>query len=360
MNITLQPLSNTGINQQTINKNKRINNNRFGLQADTVSFKALNRNLEEALNKSIEDVINGGFPATGKKRSFHKLLNSSMPEIMKEENFINKGRESKVYRISDKYVAKIRRGTTSKSAVHFYNNTALPDKRFSSLNFYYGEPLIRLGNVEILKNATPTENYRFCGAKFSGRRSYNTMEEKLDYENNYLPLCSSLPQESFDDFAKGLRDLNHIRKGIPFINQRSFIPDVINPNNILIADNKFRLVDKLEPVKTCNPNTIHTMIEPLIIRMAPEVYPEKNLKLEPYRNTILQKSLLAAEKWYLPLDGPIKDEFSDYYIGMLTSRTEGPRIIDALQEMREAHVPVHDRIDFINEYYSKVPTINNM
>ena len=47
-------------------------------------------------------------------------------------------------------------------AIRIYNVAKAPDKRFNQLGIYYGEPVIRVGNVEILKNATPNE-YTPCG-----------------------------------------------------------------------------------------------------------------------------------------------------------------------------------------------------
>jgi hypothetical protein len=140
---------------------------------------------------------------------FHKVLNQALPKIMIPENFINNGRDSKVYRISDKYVAKIKRGYYAKNSVRAYNVTTMPNKQFSQLDCYYGEPVAKVGKVEILKNATPDENHICCGAKYHGNGIVPLKEQEI-YEQQVIPACNNVPQESFDTLASNLKKLNSI------------------------------------------------------------------------------------------------------------------------------------------------------
>ena len=115
------------------------------------------KSFSDIMDASIQDFLHAGELNPIARIKFHKILDSALPQIMTPENYLNKGRDSKVFRISDKYVAKIKRGKTEDDAIRIYNVAKAPDKRFNQLGIYYGEPVIRVGNVEILKNATPNE-----------------------------------------------------------------------------------------------------------------------------------------------------------------------------------------------------------
>lgn len=334
------------------------------------------------LEDSIQECMNAGSLNLAARAKFHKILDKALPDIMKDENFINKGRASKVYKISDNYVAKIKRGKTANNAIHFFNPTMCPSEQFSHLDFYYGEPLIRVGNVEILKNATPTSDFMKCG---TGYKTINTCngpemrckhEDLSDYYNKYLPLCASLPQESFDNFAKGLQKLNGITSRDALMRKVYYTPDTINPNNILIADKEFRVVDNLEPIHIAkNPNSLYTMLEPLVIKLAPETYAgeldDRPKEMLPFTRTIIKKSLIAAEKTGLAIDpqeidrskiksareafeaDQIKSEHADWYLSKTYSdnQTHFPflKLTKQLSDMRKSGTSIADRLGYIDE-----------
>lgn len=254
------------------------------------------------LENSIQECLDAGSFNIAAKVKFHRILDKALPHIMTPENFINKGRESKVYRISDNYVAKIRRGKTEDNAVHFLNSTKRPSEKFAKLDFYYGEPLIKVGGVEILKNATPTSDFMKCGTGYKtwGSEMICKHEDLSEYYNKYLPLCASMPQNSFDEFAQGLQKLNGITGRDSLMRRVYYTPDTINPNNILIADNKFRVVDSLEQIHAKNPNTLHTMLEPLVIKLTPNTYAgemnDRPEELIPLTRTIIKKINYCGRK----------------------------------------------------------------
>ncbi|MCM1266086.1 MAG: hypothetical protein NC200_07795 [Candidatus Gastranaerophilales bacterium] len=364
------------ISNNKFNPTTSIQNNR--LKKDTVSFGSagISREAADLLDASIKHVLESSSMDLVGKTKFHSLLNKLMPEIMTEENFLNRGRESKVYRISDDYVAKIRRGKTSRNATHFYNLTTRPNQQFSKIDIYYGETLIRCGNVEILKNATPQSDFMHCGIKYKDRYHAVGAKELEYYEKVFIPTCSELPQESYDELAKGLKDLNNIivpysdgfadgmkrshfarRHGCPFgesmkmlnINPFSglhYMPDVINPNNILISGGRFKIVDKMDITREKHPNSLFTMLEPLLINLTPEKSADYKRELVEPRSQIYKKCLLAAEKWFLPLNSEAKGEYSEFYLGSLLPSKR--QIISDISEMREHKVPVYERIKYIH------------
>lgn len=310
-----------GINQQpnirfnsnlTINKKRNVYNYNYG--HSNISFGSRKSEmLIGLLDNEIGELVNNGSALNVAGRmKFKKVLQESLPYVMSPNNFINKGRDSKVYRINDNYVAKIRRGHYEDDSVKSYNIVTLPSQKFKSLDFYYGEPIVKVGDVEILKNATPTENNICCGTNYKGI-SLVSKEEMKKYTEVYLPMCSSLPQESFDNFADNLKRLNGI-SSLGLHGRKYYTPDVINPNNLIISDGKFKLVDELDEVHCKEPNSFYTMVEPLLVRLTPEHNAEYDEKLIGMRQTIFNKCLKAAEKTDLPMSSRLRYQYSDYVL----------------------------------------------
>jgi len=325
-------------------KNVSINKVKLccGNDIKTTSFSSM-------MDESINEFLSASEFNPVAKVKFHKLLDKALPEIMKPENYLNKGRKSKVYRISDSYVAKIKRGHNDSNAISFINIARTPDKRFNSLGFYFGEPVIRVGNVEILKNATP-HDYVKCGIDWFAS-GVNRQKAIDDYKNKYLPICSSLPQESFDEFAQGLKSLNGISNRQPNLRKVYYTPDIINPNNILIANNHIRLVDKLNKTHISEPNNLFTMLQPMLLRLTPEDYIHNRPELTDARTAIIRKSFVAAEKADLPLkENSLIDPYTDYYIGIATDR-DFFKALKMIKCARREHVPKNERIDFINKVF---------
>ena len=128
------------------------------------------------------------------------------------------------------------------------------------------------------------------------------------------------------------------------------MPDIINPNNLLISDGKFILVDKLEKVPFKEPNSVYTMLEPLIIRMTPEKEASHSNKLTNIRKNIFRKVLIASEKCELPLDSPVKYEYADWILNDVIGIKNN--VISDLIRMRNCGVSLDERIDTINRILS--------
>lgn len=298
------------------------------------------------LDRSIDDVVNGNYYSIISKLKLKKILLHTLPNITTPENFINSGFESSVYKISDKYVLKVPNETSEKNC-KWYNVINCPNKRFTKLDFYYGEPIIKCGNIEILKNATPTDNYRCCGLK----HNYRATEEEINkYENEFIPYLSSLPQSTYTNFAKELNKLNSI--STQENNKKVYyIPDVMNPNNIIIHDGKFKLVDRFEKSYDKNPNNVFMMLEPFLLRYSTEYIADRNNDLYKERQDILKKCLIAAEESGLPLGGNFVGSCQDDDLKKIKELTnvDIKQIIQALQELHHESVSLRVRLDLIDQ-----------
>ena len=342
---------NINLSTNYINPNNNISNHKqlylqTYSQKNNLKFKGIPpKELSKILDSNIDKIIQTNSFDFIPRIKFHKIINALLPDIMTQENFINKGRESKVFKISDKYVAKVKRGYDADSAIHFYNYTKLPDQRFNQLDIYYGEPVIKLGNTDILKNATPSNDFMCCGTSYRGVKGA-TIDEIEQYEKNYIPKCANIPQESYDKFAIGLAQLNKIHDIKPNLSKVYYTPDIINPNNILISNNEFKIVDKLDKIKQKEPNTLFTMLEPLLIRLSPESFADFNENIINERNEIYKKCLIASVKANLPMESNIKYPYSDYCLNNILKNHVTQNIND-LNKMRNKKESIENRLDYI-------------
>lgn len=296
--------------------------------------------FSDYMDSTIDGFLESGTKNIISRIKFHKILELALPKIMTPENFVNKGRESSVYKISDKYVVKVGNKVKPHKALSIFDIISVKNKKFTEIPIYYGEPVVKTGKIEILKNATPTKDYVTCGTSFMRNKPVTDIE-KFKYEKDYLPTCSSVPQSSFDEFAENLQKMNSLttkRNGI-------YTPDVKNPNNILISENKFKLVDKLETAYEREPNTLYTMLEPLMLRFNPYHYTDRNSSLTPMRREIFRKSLIASEKHNLSLE-----EKSAKLADVLDNNVElnAKLMIKTLNRMRYSGKDLNARIDYIN------------
>lgn len=303
------------------------------------------------LENCIDNVVGGNVFSIVSKIKLKKLLSQLLPDIKKTENFINSGFESSVYKISDKYVLKVP-NDDSEQLSSWYNFPTCPNKHFAKLDFYYGEPLVKCGEIEILKNATPTDNYVCCGLKYKSR---NTEDEIQKYEKEFIPFLSSLPQSSYTDFAKGLKELNSISTQYKE-SKLYFIPDVMNPNNIIIHDKKIKLVDRLEECHTKEPNDLFMLLEPFLLRYSTEYIPEYKTELDDERRNILKKCLIATEEAELPFAPDDTIGSAIWYrdlmrVEKLTNVGVTP-LVDTLQVMRKSDYSLETRLDLINQILS--------
>ena len=297
--------------------------------------------FSDYMDSTIDSFMTMGTKNPISRIKFHKILQLALPKIINSENFINKGRESAVYKISDKYVVKVKNNVKTNKALSFFDVISVKNKNLKNIPIYYGEPIVKTGKIEILKNATPSKDFVVCGTSFARDLPVSTLE-KDKYKKVYLPKCSSISQSSFDEFAESLQQMNSLEKG----KTKFYTPDVRNPNNILISDNKFKLVDKLETTYEKEPNTLYTMLEPLMLRFNPYHYTDRDSTLTPMRREIFRKSLIASEKHNLPLEDK-NSRLENVLNENLEMNTK--LMIKTLNNMRDSGKDLKTRVAYINK-----------
>lgn len=383
------------VSQQFKNINNVNSTNRCAVpikaQYDTVSFgSAKSREAFQMLDGALDMLLAEKGATSKNKKAFASLIRKALPSIMEKDNYINGGNDSNVYKISDKYVAKVKKTCTPDNAVHFYNKTHLPKRPFRHLDCYYGETQAKIGNVEILKNATPNEADFSCGCGFDLEEFANATE--ILASEKKVPQIRQIPQEGYDKLAQNLSELNeHNCRKItiwrkkqpkyiypsrkPLIKlekieingigrKHSFVPDIINPNNIVVSGDEFRIVDEFRKVPCYKPNTIYTMLTPILLKIKPNAWSYSNEKLYDARKDIFKKILIAAEKSKLPLaaksrhDGYAAKCTLNDILGDKSSETGiGTNVISKMREMRRQGLPLEERLKKLEENFEKWTTV---
>lgn len=298
------PIINSSFNRKTyqplIRNNSNINKANNTLSCDTVSFKGklppkTNEKFVKRFTTYIQNCLDNPSFLSENRQVIGETLEMIMPEINAGIRNNESGMRGFVSRLDDNFVLKIphwfRKATPERIKEDCQMGMLHPNK-FEALEDYYGHHIMTFGNIAIMKNATAPGSYVRVGRPFEIPLNEGGYEY---YVHEYLPVCSTLPQKSFDKLALNLKKLNNISSGKYF-----YEPDTENPNNFLIFNNEFRIVDDMDPVPVPEPNNITTLVKPLVTKIATEEYAEFAEELVAPRKEIFKKCAIAAAKNQLP------------------------------------------------------------
>ena len=276
---------------------------------------------------------------------FQFVIMKNIMKLIKDENFIADGHDAAVFKISDEFVSRHEKySKDDKLKISLIKKIKNP---FDDIKSYFGSPLFETGFMKILKNANSGGKFVPCGTPLHIDATPPTIQEIKKYENEYLPLCASLPQESYDILVKDFKKLG----------ERGYIPDLVNPGNIIISGGKFKIVDELD--KLNNPKvTLFDVLRMLLIKYSQGFYAEPKPQLFETRKEILRKSLIAGEKAQMQIgDGLFINEDEEYVLEDLlyNHHTGACKIFNKLFYANKSEkVPLEERIDMINKHFENM------
>lgn len=239
------------------------------------------------IQTQIDKVLN--YPENNIETKLANTIKHGLSTILTREKFIEEGTHNAVYKITRKYALRVPR----KSVIE---PDRLPDKVtkgkgiFSGLKNYFGEAIIELGKLQILRNVG-----KHCPAGVPEHltKILNQNEIKKYYLNNYLPKFAAIPQAAYDTLAQDINKLNEITLGP----RRFCIFDSLNPNNVVTRNGKLYLVDEIDTL--CDrsySNTTAKLLEIFINRASSNIEsPSAGEKL-PLVRKIFKKVVLASSK----------------------------------------------------------------
>ena len=258
--------------------------------------------------------------------------------------FMGAGAFGSVYKIDDDYVLKVEKYYFDKKDKKFnYKN----ENPFNNIPFYYGGILATCDNLSILRNADPKKEAIIAG----GPLWYPLDERKMYIQNKSLPAFAGLPQTSFNNYAFVLRLLNGMSYKIDYDKQRK-TPDIMNPNNFMIIDDKIRFVDELVTLHKDEKNNIYTMCAPFLNRNMTLSNKEENLKTIDNKREVFKKCVLAAEEAELPivLNGLYEYERMDTILKTCGYKTKEKDFLSNIETIRNMETDKDMRKELITFY----------
>ena len=164
-------------------------------------------------------------------------VKAALKDIFIKSRFIEEGSHNAVYKITKKYAARIPLGEHITSE-NIGDNFIWGKGIFKNLKNYYGEAIVQLGKLQILKNISPQIP---AGIPEHLAQKLNEKKCRRYYLKRYLPKFACLSQSSYNALALDMAKLNEMKFG-----PRSYgVFDSVNPNNIVAHEGSLMLVDEI-------------------------------------------------------------------------------------------------------------------
>ena len=216
-------------------------------------------------------------------------LKLGLPDIITPQKYIGEGTHNTVYKITRQYALRIPNN-------YKINVSELPQimefgkNVFSSLKSYFGEAILSLGPIQILRNVG---HHRPAGVPEGIAKKFTKSKIEKYYLNTYLPRFVHIPQSSYDELAADINRLNRITLGP----RRFCVFDSLNPNNIVLKRGKLYLVDEIDTL--CDrsySNTTAKLLEVFINRATKDMDAPQVPKKLPLVRKIFKKVVFASSK----------------------------------------------------------------
>lgn len=200
--------------------------------------------------KVLRDILSKPQITRADEDLFRRAFDYALPDIKSAKNILGEGFHETVYKIDDEFAAKLPMFNSSLKLWDANEHLTVSKNEYGDLKTYYGETIAKLGEVKILRN---------LGKHTPAGVSEESVELE-DYFSKYIPQFAKVPQESFNEIAEDCARLNsrHDKK-----NYYYHVFDYMNPNNIVLKDNKLYWVDRIR-THSKYPNTTTDLLDMLL------------------------------------------------------------------------------------------------
>lgn len=332
--------------QISININTPKINNR---NIQTPVFRGKSRELERVL----DGVINKSQINDSEKNLLVNKIKAALADILIKSRFIGEGTHNAVYMITKRYVARIPIGEKV-NAENIGNNFKWGENKFKAMQNYFGEAILTLGKLQILKNVSP---HLPAGIPEHLAKKYSENRKKEYYIKKYLPKFSNISQHSYNKLAKDLALLNEMKFGTRLYG----VFDSLNPNNIVLHEGNLMLVDEIDTL--CDrsySNTTAKLLKVLINRATKDstspYIENKNIKLV---RKIFKKTVLAGVYADL-VHANSKEDFQDWEVAIKKCmlNVKASDLINTLEDIsRQERNPI-ERMKIADQYLSLITGLN--
>lgn len=241
--------------------------------------------------KVLRDILSKPQITKADEDLFRRAFDYALPDIKSAKNILGEGFHETVYKIDDEFAAKLPMFNSGLKIWDANEHLTLSKNEYGDLKTYYGEIIAKLGEAKILRN---------LGKHTPAGVSQESVELE-DYFSKYIPQFAKVPQESFNDIAEDCARLNsrHDKK-----NYYYQVFDYMNPNNIVLKDNKLYLVDRIK-THSKHPNTTTDLLDMLLSKYdCMNVIPAPSEGFSKHLNqarTLFKKIVVAGATANLPL-----------------------------------------------------------
>ena len=330
-------------NNLPINFYSNSNKNNSLHPSTPISFGAAQRGLD-SLDKAITKYLEKDNLTLADRLKLQFRVLASVLNLFRKNNYVGEGHFSVVSKISDDYVLKSEKH--KKYSIWFFRLIKKSEQPFSDIKSYFGSPLFDMGFMKILRNAKTSDTFMPCGVQLydKNKKPLKYTEQIKRYDTEYLPMCASLPQKSYDALLKDINKLG----------ERGYGLDEVNPGNVVISNNQFKIVDDLEPTEE---NTLMGVLTLLLLKYDHNHYAEPRPQLFNVRKEILRKALIASEKSNMYLGykfNSYREEFDILKDILYDYHTHACDIFDKIYIMRDKGFPLKNRIEQINAFFENV------
>lgn len=187
-------------------------------------------------SKDLECFIAKKRPSESDSFELKNKMSELVEKRVNDKYFVGEGKSNKVYRIDDYYIMRFNKYSKP------YVSKPIKEKASEDIGLkaYFGDVLVRFGNIKIIKNAMAGKKDTVeAGMPFNLLKS-NNMKLKNTAIKRSVSEFATLPQSAYDKVASDFNTLNKNSKGY----HRKF--DCYNPNNFIKVGKQIRIVDDIE------------------------------------------------------------------------------------------------------------------
>lgn len=259
------------------------------MQARTPVF----RGYTSRFGKTLHSAIDRGYPTEVEKKSLLGEIQKFIREKLSPDRLLGEGAHGSVYKIDDDFCMKFDIGTKPRAK----KMGELPENGFKGLKTYYGSKVADFDDVAILKNVSPDGEHIPVGVPQKFAINNSSDENFVYYQCIALPRLSDLPQKSFDAVAEDCQRLNELGAK----NKTHYTFDYINPNNFVIVNDKIRIIDDINVLKSSEDNSVANLFNVFLEKSFLNTPVQYSLYSETTRKKLFKKIVLAGMKAGLPM-----------------------------------------------------------
>lgn len=284
-------------------------------------------------SKDLERFIAKKRPSESDSFELKNKMSELVEKRVNDKYFVGEGKSNKVYRIDDYYIMRFNKYSKP------YVSKPIKEKASEDIGLkaYFGDVLVRFGNIKIIKNAMAGKKDTVeAGMPFNLLKS-NNMKLKNTAIKRSVSEFAILPQSAYDKVASDFNTLNKNSKGY----HRKF--DCYNPNNFIKVGKQIRIVDDIEDGLEAHDTA--DMLNVFIREYDTKITDKETIN---HRKQIFSKCILASVKNNLEIN-PFRIE---KYIAKLGLKTDAKTFASNVEAINKQ--PEKTKYNVLKEYLNNL------